>query len=1145
MSVQFVLGSSGSGKSTYLYEKVIAESMANPDKRYFFIVPEQFTLSTQKTFVARHPKHTIMNIDVLSFHRLAYRIFTELGMDDVSILDDTGKNLILHRIAHENLEKFPVLGRKLQNPGYIDEVKSLLSEFTQYHISVEELRGMADTKGLPPMFPKKVDEIAFLYENFLSYIKDSHITSEQILEELAKVLPNSKLVQDAVFVFDGFTGFTPLQNDVVRALMPMADKMLFSVIMDKNEAVFSEIKEEELFYMSKKFIAHLTQMARETNTDVLDPVLLDLSETSRFTKNSAFGFLESHIFRDETGVYEADAKDSIQIVRLDTPREELEFCANEIRHMTSVPEGETPDTNALRYSEIAILCGDVSAYKNYIDEIFKKYDIPVFTDATMELSYQPAVEFLISFLEMMDANFSYESVMHFLRTGLSDVPVEELDLFDSYLYRSGIRGWKKYGKLFTVHPKEFSDEEILRVNEIRKELVSRLNVAADLFLNPSTVAAKSTALMGLFESFGVAEKMNAKSEYYLLHADEVRASEYAQIYGLITDLLEKMNTVLGEEVVDAKEYSDLLRAGFKGAKIGIIPPLQDAVVLGDLQRSRLENTKVIFLIGAVDGLIPKVSDAAGILSQNEREILKGADYELAPTERERSFMQKFYLYQMLTKAKEKLIVTYSRLDTEGASCRKSYLIPMLTELFPAVKVRVVDDMAKKESEPTTYHQYKERLIDLCHELLLHGSLKDDSAEFTTLLQYFFANHPDDLKRILDGVFYIYEGNRISQEIHRQFLGESVSLSVSKLESYAQCAYRYFLEYDLRLKERREHAFEMADIGTIYHEALARFSNHMAKEDAWFTATDAKVTELTDLSVKETYEAMEKTEVYDEAREVYLLHRLNETLRRTAWALMRQVRQGSFKPKHFEVKLSEIGSISDLSYEMENHTKLILDGKIDRLDTYENEDTVYVKIIDYKSGNNSIDFASLYYGLQIQLVYYLAKTVDGMQGANPDKEVLPGAIMYYHIDDPILDEKEGMDFETSLLKKLRPNGLIDNSDENLTAIDHDFADADFSESLVANVKKKKDGDFAASAQVLSKERFQLLSEFVKDKVLATGCEILNGEISVSPYKRENRTGCDYCPYHSICGFEPTLDGFTYHRMNKKFTEDEFFEEISGE
>ena len=154
-------------------------------------------------------------------------------------------------------------------------------------------------------------------------------------------------------------------------------------------------------------------------------------------------------------------------------------------------------------------------------------------------------------------------------------------------------------------------------------------------------------------------------------------------------------------------------------------------------------------------------------------------------------------------------------------------------------------------------------------------------------------------------------------------------------------------------------------------------------------------------------------------------------------------------------------------------------------------------------------------------------------------------MYYHIDDPLLDEKEGLDFETSMLKKLRPNGLMDSSDENLTAIDRDFAEADFSESLVANVKKKKDGDFAASAQVLSKERFALLSDFVKDKVLTTGCEILNGEISVAPYKRENKTGCDYCPYHSICGFEPTLDGFMYHRMNKKFTEDEFFEEISGE
>ena len=225
-----MVGSSGSGKSTYLYHQVIEASLQAPQEKFFFIVPEQFTMSTQRAFVTMHPDHTIMNIDVLSFHRLAYRIFTELGLDHLSVLDDTGKNLILHRIASEHPEAFPVLGKKLKRPGYIDEMKSLISELTQYHISPEELLSMGDTPGMPPVFSSKTKEIAYMYEAFMDFIRGSHITSEQILETLAGVIEESELLKDATFVFDGFTGFTPLQNDVVQSMTALENAVYYNIL---------------------------------------------------------------------------------------------------------------------------------------------------------------------------------------------------------------------------------------------------------------------------------------------------------------------------------------------------------------------------------------------------------------------------------------------------------------------------------------------------------------------------------------------------------------------------------------------------------------------------------------------------------------------------------------------------------------------------------------------------------------------------------------------------------------------------------------------------------------------------------------------------------------------------------------------------
>ena len=1140
MSVQFIIGSSGSGKSTYLYHQVIEASIKAPQEKFFFIVPEQFTMSTQRAFVTMHPDHTIMNIDVLSFHRLAYRVFTELGLDHLSVLDDTGKNLILHRIASEHPQAFPVLGKKLKRPGYIDEMKSLISELTQYHISPEELLSMGETPGMPPVFSAKTKEIAYMYEAFMDFIKGSRITSEQILETLAGVIEESELLKDATFVFDGFTGFTPLQNDVVERLMKISKKLMISVILEPSDTPYYSFQEHELFAMSKKFMSKISLLARNVSCDLDEPVILSLNEHSRFTKDSVFGYLENHIFRHGENVFDGDVSAKLKVYRLENPRNELEFCAGEIRRLAK-EEG-------YRYSDMAIVCSDISSYKNYIPEIFPGYDIPIFTDASLELSYQPAVEFILSFLEIMDKDYSYESVIHCLRTGVFDFSIDEIDLFDSYLYRSGVRGLKRYSHIFTIRPKDFSEEEMLSINSLRERIYTLLRDATEVFQKESTVVEKSHALRQLFSQLSLKEKMEEKSEEFTQKEEEVRAQEYGRIYDMILELLDKLDFILGEEAVSAKEYSDLLRSGFSAAKIGIIPPLMDGVVFGDLERTRLENIKVLFLVGAVDGLIPKVSNGAGILSQNERALLKEADYELAPTERERSFMQRFYLYQVLTKASQKLVITYCRLDSDGAGLRKSYIISELQKMFPDLTIQNMDSKKFSIKDFYVYEQCRDTFISLCHELKKRGALDGNQMHtFATLFSYLQKERPEELESVLRGVFFKYEEDGISRAVSKALNGSDLYVSVSKLERYAQCAYQYFLQYGLRLRERREHAFESYDIGNIYHEALERFSRIVTEQEgSWSNVPDEKVSKYIRQAVSETYGAMEKTEVYDTAREVYVLHRLEETLKRTVWAIMRQVKKGSYEPKRFEVSLGEISNLSTLSYELRDDVRLHLDGKIDRVDTCEQDDCIFVKIIDYKSGNKDLDYLSLYYGLQIQLVFYMGAAIEGIQNEYPDKKVLPGAMLYYHIDNPFVEAGgDEVSTEKALLMSLRPKGRINDSKESVLAIDSEIYDSDVVESEVVNLKKKKNGDFSATTQLLSEEDFDLLSDFVRHKAIETGEDISSGKIKVSPYKNGQYSGCDYCPYHGICGFETGLEGYGYKTFDSSLDNKNVLERIREE
>ncbi|MCR4797375.1 MAG: helicase-exonuclease AddAB subunit AddB, partial [Lachnospiraceae bacterium] len=539
MAVQFITGSSGSGKTFVLYQKIIEESMQHPEGRYYVIVPEQFTMSTQKRLVMLHPRHAIMNIDILSFNRLAYRVFEELGYNTKSVLDDTGKNLVLRRIASLQEDHLSILKNKMKRPGYVDQVKSFISELEQYHILPEDLNAMGETAGMPPLFSKKAKEISLLYKSFLDYIRSDYITAEQVLSLLMDVIDKSEKVKDSVMVFDGFTGFTPLQNEVIQRLMPMTKKMVFTVTIDEKEPLLGAYAESDLFAMSKKMTAKLTDMAHMTHTEILEPLRLSMGEHSRFSNAKALGFMEAHLFRNDKAEFLEPDREEIAVYRLNDPREELAFCANRIRALCA-KEG-------YRYGDMAIVCGDLNTYKNYFEEVFLQYDIPVFTDASLELSYQPAIEFIFSFLDVLSRNFSYESMLHFLRTGLTGLTTEQVDLFDSYLYRSGIRGFEKYAHIFTVRPSEFEEEELSQINEIRSMLYEAFAPVTGIFKKDSTVFEKSEGLLRIMEHFSVEEKCTHAAEEYIENKEQVKAQEYGQIYTMIADLLDKMGSILGEE----------------------------------------------------------------------------------------------------------------------------------------------------------------------------------------------------------------------------------------------------------------------------------------------------------------------------------------------------------------------------------------------------------------------------------------------------------------------------------------------------------------------------------------------------------------------------------------------------------------------
>ncbi|MCR4999077.1 MAG: exodeoxyribonuclease V subunit gamma [Lachnospiraceae bacterium] len=1130
MSLQFILGSSGSGKSTYLYQQIIQESIADPGRFFLVIVPEQFTMSTQRQLVELHPQHGLMNVEILSFERLAYRVFDELGISTAAVLEETGKNLVVRRVASAMKEELPTLGPNMRKKGFVSQVKSLISELSQYHISTEEFEEMVTTTGMSTSFYHKGADLLKLYQGFLDYIDEKYITSEQLLELLTDTVEDSLFVRDSIIVFDGFTGFTPVQNQLLLRLFPLASEIRCAITIDPREELLREPAEEALFAMSNRMALSLVKMAQITGVDVLDPVVLAMDSASRYPSDSSLRHLEANLFRKDATAYE-DAT-GIHLTTAQDPKEELSYVAATIRRLLR------DEDHAYRYQDFAVVCANMDVYSPYIDDIFRDYDIPLFKDEKATVQLQPAVEFVRSAIGMITGRFSYDAMMHFFRCGLSGLSTEEIDALDNYLYESGIRGKNKWQHPFTICPRGFDAGDLVVMNQLREYFLEKTGGFIDAFSKKqSDVRSFATALYELMVAYDMEDALSEKAKAYT-ELDEKKAREYEEIYSILIGILDKMVALVGDEMMSVAEFLELFESGMETARVGMIPPDADRVVFGDMERTRLQDISILFLLGANEGSIPKAVSGSSMLSQSERMRLKEANFELAPTDREKSFIQRFYLYLTLTKPKDALYVSYSRIGNDGDSLQKSYLVSLLQQLFPQLVIRdaLADERIWRESDS--------KALDYCIQLMRRFVTREELSEeeqrtLDALFAIFYERDEAAMTALLDAVFYRHRDEKISAAVMQAFSQGVIQGSVSRLETYASCGYQFFLKYLLDLQQRKEHAFEAVDMGSLYHDALERYEITLRDvgED-WQNITEERMDEILNQSIQEAYEQMEKVESFDSARENYIRTHMEQTLHRTVWALTQQVRKGTFTPRDFECSLHSLGDEAKLHIPLENGMELRLNGVIDRVDDFTVGDKLYIKVIDYKSSAKDINPSDLYYGLQIQLVYYL-NAVMKARSVSSTKEVLPAAVLYYHIDNPMIEQDYNStedSLEQAILRELRVKGLVNSDEVVLEALDKDIYN--FKKSDVIPVRLKKDNTPYADGNDATEQEFTLLTDYVEKKVIDLGNAIARGEIAARPYAKKTSTGCKYCEYHSICGFDRKVDGFEYRKLPELKREDAY-------
>lgn len=1125
MSLRFCFGPSGSGKSHRIYEEIMQRAAEEPGRNFLIIVPDQFTMQTQKDLVMRSDRDGILNIDVLSFGRLSHRILEEVGTKEMPVLDDTGKSLVLQKVAADLKEQLPAMGSLLHKQGYIHEVKSAISEFMQYGISTQDMDKLITSAQKRGALAMKLKDLKTLYRGFQDYIRDHFITTEETLDVLRRSLSKSKILKGSVVVFDGFTGFTPIQNRLIQELMRVCAETIVTVTIGVGEDPYKMDGEQKLFHLSKKTVADLEKLAAEAEVERGEDLFVK-GGPNRFAKAPALHYLEQNLFRYQYEPY-AGEQQEIHMFEALSPREEVHQTALYIRHLIR--------EQGMTYRDIAVVIGDLEGYASYVETEFGQLEIPCFLDRTRGIVLNPMIEYIKSALQLYIKDFSYDTVFHFLRSGMADISREEIDELENYVIRTGARGYRTYSRLFTRRTEELQgnaegseqaeEKTMERLNRIRQQFMDAVEI---LHMGSQEKAGDYVShLYDFLEQNQVQQKLLNYQQQFEKEGDLSRAREYAQIYQLVMDLLDQVYELLGEEEISRQEFADILEAGFGEITVGTIPQNVDRIVVGDMERTRLKQVKVLFFLGVNDGNIPKNASKGGIISDMDREFLIESGTEMAPSPRQQMYIQRLYLYLNMTKPSEQLYLSYAKVNSEGKGIRPSYLIDTVRKLFPAMSVEYPQNRSRLEQ----IEGRQEGARYLAEELreYVEGTLPEEERQDFYLMYRAYEADAAGRDLLTRAAFRRYRESGLSRIVARALYGQQLENSVSRLETYAACACRHFLQYGLSLQEREEFGFEASDMGTVYHAVLENFAGKLAESNlTWWDFTE----DFAAKAVKESVEAYAatygETVLYSSARNEYAITRMSRILTRTVLTLQKHLKQGSFQPDDYELSFRFAEDLDSIHVDLSEDEKMHLQGRIDRIDVSEDAEHVYVKVIDYKSGNRKFDLAALYYGLQLQLVVYMNAAMEMESRKHPDKEIVPAALLYYHIDDPTIEtpvELTDEQINEQILAKLRMNGVVNSDPGVVERLDRYMQD----KSVVIPVEKKKDGSFSARSGVLSREEMQLISSYVDAKIRSIGREILDGKIAANPYEKGNEGACTYCAYKKVCGFDGSIPGYEKRQL----------------
>ena len=1162
MSLRFIYGGAGKGKSTFCIKDIEQRQKEETQKPLVLLVPEQFSFQAEKNLIEVVGSTGIKNVQVLSFNRLAYKVFSEVGGITRKHMDTSGKVMLIHSIMQKKKDEFTVFKAAARQKGFVDNVASVITEFKKYRISVETLNKAKENLSSNPILVDKITDLSLIYGEFDNLLNINYMDPDDDLTRLTNALDECNIFDGAEFWLDEFNGFTPQQYEVLEKLFKRAKRI--NVTLPLRSSEHSKFMEDSDAFYSIKFTEDkLLDIAENTGTSIDAPIELQDNKEHKFKDNDELSFLEKNYFAFPytpiTGICE-----NIKIFKALNGYSEVEHVAQDILRLCK-------DEN-IRFNKIAVVTRDLPSYEKLIKAIFTEYNIPLYIDKKKDITSNPLIVLITSTVEIFTKNFSYESMFRYLKTGLLDIEKHHIDILENFVIATGIKGKRKwtdsdlwqekieyYFKADLVLDKDVMEAEKIEatikiLNDTRDIIIKPLIEFKEKLKGGATTTKICTSLFEFLETINVYKTLEVWIDNFKREGAQELVIEYSKIWNLVMELLDQMVEVLGTETLSLEDFVKILSMGFSKHQMGLIPSALDGVTISSVERIKSHEIEALYIIGVNDGVFPKASKEEGIFTDNDRIILKENEVELASDTKTEVFNEQYLIYATITIPSKYLNISYPIADYEGKTLRPSIIISRFKSLFKGL---VEESNITLSSEGFHDRHDKHELYQVCAKIPTFNDLifalrkyLEDGYISPLWISIFKWYQKDSLWReksnnMFEGFDYKNEVRMLEKEKVKLLYGEKNYFSVSRIEKYEECPFAYFVQYGLKAKDRKTFTFSSPDLGSFMHSVLDNFSKLVDKNEMKWANLEKLWCEekIGSIVEKEAEEGLSGYILNSTPRYKYFTERLKRVLKKTIYVIVEQMKNSGFEPFGYEVSFgNKDGDYPPIRVELSTGEIVNLVGRIDRVDKLICEGEEFYRIIDYKSGNKDFKLSDVYYGLQIQLLTYLdamlrnertlsKESSNSLKNEISEEPIFPAGILYFKIDDPVIKAKNNLDeeeLEKAIMKALKMKGLLLADTKIIREMDRNIEGA----SLVIPASIKKDGELGSRSSVATAEQFDMLLNHVKENLIKTCEQMLSGEIDIKPYKKKDATPCSYCEYTSICQFDPTLKENNYKIIKDK-------------